>query len=162
MDTPNYIKSLITPRNGQKQRARRVWSIDLAMVWLPFFTATNVAGETHLPADAIGAPLRLAYNQDGSVKFSKTGRPVFRVVKDIADSVRLIRDNFTANLLDYANQVANEMPDQFQKQVDKASKAGEPIKQKDSRQLDKALAQATQEAISQAEKAPKEKVAVPA
>lgn len=163
METPNYIKSLIIPHNGQKARARRVWGIDLAMVWLPFLTATNTAKETHLPPDAIGAPLRLAYNPDGSVKFSKTGRPVMRVAKDIADSVRLIRDNFTANLLDYASQVMNDMPDQFQTQLDRAKKAGDPITQRDGRNLDKALAQATQEAISQAEKkAPKEKVAVPA
>jgi len=166
METPTYIKSLIIPRNGQKARARRVWSLDLAMVWLPFLTACNTAGETHIPSDALGAPLRLAYNPDGSVKFSKTGRPVMRVARDIADTVRLVRDNFAANLLDYTSQVKDDMPDQFQKQVDIAQRAGEPIVQRDSRNLDKAVAQATAEAIRQAEKAPKapkgEKIPVPA
>ena len=165
MDTPTYIKSLIVPRNGQKVRARRVWGIDLAMVWLPFLTATNTAGETHLPPDALGAPLRLAYNPDGSVKFSKTGRPVMRVAKDLADTVRLVRDNFTANILDYASQVQENMPEKFQRQLDRAQKAGEPIVQRDSSNLDKAIAQATAEAIGQAEKEakpPKEKAAVPA
>ena len=166
METPTYIKSLIVPRNGQKVRARRVWGIDLAMVWLPFLTACNTAGETHLPPDALGAPLRLAYNPDGSVKFSKTGRPVMRVAKDLADTVRLVRDNFTANILDYASQVQENMPDQFQSQLELAQKAGEPIVQRDSRSLDKAIAKATAEALKQAEKeakAPKgEKVAVPA
>ena len=150
MDTPNYIKSLIFPRNGQKARDRRVWSIELSRVWLPFLTATNTAGETAIPADALGAPLRLSYNPDGSVKFSKSGRPVMRVAKDIADTVRMVRDNFTANLMDYASQVMSDMPDQFQAQVDTAQRAGEPIVQKDNRNLDKAVAHATAEALKEA------------
>lgn len=152
METPNYIKALIMPRNGQKMRDRRVWSIELARVWLPFLTACNTAGETAIPADALGAPLRLAYNTDGSVKFSKAGRPVMRVSKDIADCVRMVRDNFTANLLDYAGQVMSDMPDQFQAQLDTATKAGEPIIQRDNRNLNKAVERQTAEAIKQAGK----------
>src|SRR4030042_788778 len=38
METPNYIKSLVTPTTKQPQ-GRKVWSIDLQQVWLPFFTA---------------------------------------------------------------------------------------------------------------------------
>ncbi|MBA7558607.1 hypothetical protein ES708_00211 [subsurface metagenome] len=154
MDTPNYIKSLIIPRNGQKARDRRAWGIELSRVWLPFLTACNTAGELAVPADALGAPLRLAYNADGSVKFSKTGRPVMRVARDIADNVRLIKDNFTTNLLDYASEVMDEMPDQFQAQIDKAQKAGAPIIQRDNRSLDKAVALATAEALKEA-KSPK-------
>lgn len=162
-DTPIYIRSLITPRNGQKVQTRRVWSIDLAMVWLPFLTATNVTGQTHLPADALGAPLRLGYNADGSVKFSKAGRPVFKVAKDIADTVRLVRDNFVANLQDYASQVMTDMPDQFQHHLDTATKAGEPIKVKDNRSLDKAVVQIQAQAIREAGKKEKvEKIPVPA
>ena len=40
MNTPNYIKSLLAP-NTKKPQGRKVWSIDLETVWLPFFTATN-------------------------------------------------------------------------------------------------------------------------
>jgi len=163
METPNYIKSLILPHNGQKPITRRVWSIDLMMVWLPFLTATNTAGETNLPPDALGAPLRLAYNPDGSVKFSKAGRPVMKVAKDIADTVRLMRDNFTANLLSYTSDVMNEMPEEYKAQIEVAQSAGEPITSNDRHQLDKALAKATAEAIEQAGKKPKrEKVAVTA
>jgi len=150
METPNYIKSLIIPRNGQKARDRRAWGIELSRVWLPFLTACNTAGELAVPADALGAPLRLAYNADGSVKFSKTGRPVMRVARDIADNVRLIKDNFTANLLDYASTVMDDMPDQFQAQIDRAQKAGAPIIQRDNRSLDKAVALATAEALKEA------------
>ena len=73
METPTYIKALLTNNTKKAQQARRVWSIDLETVWLPFFTATNTMGDTTVPADALGAPIRLAYNQDGTVKFSKGG-----------------------------------------------------------------------------------------
>ena len=62
-----YIKQLLIP-NGKKPQGRRVWAIDLETVWMPFFTATNTMGDTALPADVLGAPLRLAYNGDGSGK----------------------------------------------------------------------------------------------
>ena len=154
METPSYIKSLLMP-NGKKPTGRRIWSIDLETVWLPFFTATNIMGDTHLPPDALGAPLRLAYDQDGSVKFSKTGRPVTKVVKDIADSVKMIRENFTANLQSYANSVIAENPEGYKAQVEQARQAGEPIVTRDKQNLEQAIAkmreQEIAEAIAQAE-----------
>ena len=148
MDTPNYIKSLLIP-NGKKPRSRRVWGIDLELVWLPFFLATNTMGNTAIPADALGAPLRLGYNADGSVKFSKTGRPVTKVVKDIGDNVRLVRDNFTAGLLAYANGVVTDNPDGYKAQVETAKIAGEPIITKDRANLDKALTEAREQAMAE-------------
>ncbi|GAI62975.1 unnamed protein product, partial [marine sediment metagenome] len=59
-----------------------------------------------------------------------------------------------ANLLDYASTVMDEMPDQFQAQIDRAQKAGAPIVQRDNRNLDKAVALATAEALKEA-KSPK-------
>src|SRR5208283_3951314 len=104
MDTPNYIKSLLAP-NTKKPQGRKVWSIDLETVWLPFFTASNTMGVTAIQPDSLGAPLRLSYNQDGSVKFSKAGKPVIRVAKDISNNVKLVRDNFIAGLQSYAHEV---------------------------------------------------------
>ena len=160
METPNYIKSLLIP-NGKKPRGRRVWSIDLETVWLPFFTATNTMGDTVIPADALGAPLRLAYDQDGSVKFSKTGRPVTKVAKDIADNVRLVKDNFTASLLSYANGVITENPEGYKAQVEQARQAGEPIVNRDRQNMEQAIAKMREaelaEAIAQAEVKPKSK-----
>ncbi|GAJ12300.1 unnamed protein product, partial [marine sediment metagenome] len=106
-ETPNYIKSLLIPTT-KSPAGRRVWSIDLETVWLPFFFSTNTMGDTAIPVDALGSPIRLAYDKDGSVKFSKTGRPVSRVAKPISDSVTLIRQNFVANLQQYAEQVATD------------------------------------------------------
>ena len=164
MDTPNYIKALLIP-NGKKPAGRRVWGIDLETIWLPFFTATNTMGDTAIPSDALGAPLRLGYNTDGSVKFSKTGRPVTKVVKDIADSVRLVKDNFTAGLLAYASGVVTDNPAGYKAQIELAREAGEPIHTKDSDNLSKAMAEAMAQAVEEAQtkvKTRKGRVAVPA
>ncbi len=155
-ETPNYIKSLLLP-SPKSPRGRRVWSIDLETVWLPFFTSTNVMGDTAIPSDALGSPIRLAYDQDGSVKFSKTGRPVSRVVKPISDSVTLIRQNFVANLQQYAEQVATDRQKDYAKQVEMATKAGQPIIAHDRAELDKAIQLQLEEAMRQAqEEAPPE------
>jgi len=150
MDTPNYIKALLIP-NGKKPQTRRAWGIELEGVWLPFFTATNTMGDTSIPADALGCPLRLGYNADGSVKFSKTGRPVLKVVKEVADGVKLVKDNFTAGLLSYAQGVANDNPEGYKAQLDMAREAGQPIHDKNSQNLSKAMAEAVAEAIEQAQ-----------
>ena len=149
-DTPSYIKSLLTP-NGKQPASRRVWSIPLENVWLPFFTATNLNGDTAIPVDALGAPLRLAYAQDGSVKFSKSGRPVIKVAKPIADSVKLIRENFAANLVAYAEDVEQANPNGYEALKKKASKAGHPIATTDRANMDKAIAEAMAKAMAEAE-----------
>jgi len=149
-DTPNYIKTLLMP-NGRKPAGRKVWSIDLETVWLPFFLATNAMGDTAIPAEAIGAPLRLAYNTDGSVKFSKTGRPITKVAKDLSDTIRLVRENFAANLASYAHSVQSANPDGYKAQIDTAKIAGEPIIAKDKANLDNALAKAVEQALAEAE-----------
>ena len=158
VETPSYIKALLIP-NGKKPAGRKVWSIDLETVWLPFFTASNVVGDTRIPAEALGAPLRLAYDTDGSVKFSKTGRPITKVVKEIGDSVRMVRDNFTASLLAHANGVITDNAEGYKAQVEMAKKAGEPILTKDRENLQQAMLKAMEAA---AEPEPTEKVAVAA
>lgn len=149
-NTPSYIKSLLMP-NGKKPAGRRVWSIDLETIWLPFFTATNTMGDTAIPHDALGAPLRLAFDKDGSVKFGKNGRPTVKVVKDIAQGVQLVRENFTANLASYAHTVATEKAEEYKGQVQSAMTAGEPIRQHDKEQLDKALKARLEQALREAE-----------
>jgi len=148
--TPNYIKSLLLP-NAKSPTGRRVWSIDLETVWLPFFMATNTMGDTAIPSDALGSPIRLAYDKDGSVKFSKSGRVVSKVVKPIAESVTLIRQNFVANLQQYAEQVAESKQEDYAKQIDMATIAGKPIIAHDRAELDKAIQLQLEEAMRQAE-----------
>ena len=136
--------------NG-KASGRKVWSVDLETVWLPFFMATNTMGDTRIPHEALGAPLRLAFNTDGSVKFSKSGRPVIRVSKDIADNVRMVRENFVAGLSNYANTVINENTEAYKEQVQKAREAGEPIVKHDKQKLDEAMAKVIEQALADAE-----------
>lgn len=148
--TPSYVKALLI-RNGKKPAARKAWSIDLETVWLPFFTATNTMGDTAIPSDALGAPLRLAYNPDGSVKFSKAGRPVTKVAKELADNVRLVRENFTAGLQGYANMVITENPEGYKAEVERARKAGEPILAHDKDNLDEAIQKSIEAKLAEAE-----------
>jgi len=150
MESPNYIKALLRP-NGSKPKGRKVWSIDLEAVWLPFFTATNTMGETAIAHDALGAPLRLAYDADGSVKFSKTGRPVIKVAREIADSVKLVRENFVAGVLAYAHEVLTENPDSYKAEVEANMEAGKPIIERDRQAIDNAMASMVEEAIEKAD-----------
>ncbi len=151
MNTPSYIKSLLVP-TAKQPSGRKVWSIDLQQVWLPFFTATNTMGDTAIPSEAIGCPLRLGYEKTGAVRFSQAGRPVIKVAKELGDSIRLVRDNFTANLLNYAGSVIRDNGDAYKAQVQLAVKAGEPIYQHDRVQLDNALkVKAEAEAVVKAE-----------
>jgi hypothetical protein len=86
------------------------------------------------------------------VRFSQAGRPVIRVAKELGDNIRLVRDNFTANLLNYAGAVIRDNADGYKAQVELARKAGQPIYQYDKNQLDLALkAKVEAEAKAQAE-----------
>ncbi len=149
-DSPQYIKNLLMPQ-AKSPTDRRVWSIALESVWLPFLTATNAMGDTAIPLDALGCPIRLVYDKDGSVKFSKSGRPVSKVAKPISESVTLIRQNFVANLQQYAEQVATDRQEDYAKVIEQATIAGKPIKNHDRIELDKAIQLQLEEAIREAQ-----------
>jgi len=109
-------------------------------------------GDTAIPSDALGAPIRLAFDNDGSVKFSKTGRPISKVAKPISDNVTLIRQNFVANLQQYTEQVATDRQKDYTKQVEMATIAGKPIITHDRAELDKAIQLQLEEAMRQAQR----------
>ena len=147
METPNYLKALLTP-NTKKPQGRKVWSIDLETVWLPFFTATNAMGDSAIPSASLGCPMRLAYDKAFAVRFSSNGRPIIRVDKELSNSVKMVRDNFTANLVSYAGDVMTHHSEDYKAQIELAVKAGVPIAQHDREELTKAL-----QAQAEAEKA---------
>ncbi|MBA7471763.1 hypothetical protein ES707_07073 [subsurface metagenome] len=149
--TPNYIKTLLLPSTKAPQ-GRRAWSIDLETVWLPFLTATNTMGDTAIPHDALGAPLRLAMDKDGSVRFGRNGRPVTRIAKPIAQTVTLVRENFVANLKDYASQVAETHADAFNEQIVLQREAGTPIIDNDKVVMDKAIQLQIEQTVAEAER----------
>ena len=143
-----HIDALLQPISSGTDR--KVWSISLAQVWIPFFTATNTSGQTAIDADAIGAPLRLQKEKDGTPKFSKTGKPVIKVVRELSDNIRIVRENFAQGLVNYARHIGETMPDEYKAQVELAQKAGEPVVAKDSADL-QAYILAVAEAQAQAE-----------
>ncbi|MBI4330344.1 MAG: hypothetical protein HY673_03575 [Chloroflexi bacterium] len=153
LETPSYVKALLQPTG--KKASRKVWSIDLEFVWLPFFTATNVQGDTAIPKEALGAPLRLSKAKDGTVKFSQNGRPILRVVPQLSEQIKIVRENFTASLLNYAGEVQKAKPDQYKGEVQACYEAGQPIAQKMVQDVEQAvlMAQAQAEA-AEAVKAP--------
>ena len=160
MSAPAYIKNLLRP-NGQKPTGRKVWSIDLESVWLPFFTATNTEGITLIASESLGAPLRLAYELDGSVKFnSKTGKPVIKVVKDVSDQIRLVRENFVAGLQQYVTSVQSKESEAYKEQVRLNIEAGTPIRERDREALDTAIAEMVERAMAEREAEPAQTEAV--
>ena len=144
MQTPSYVKALLQPAT-QKTDSRKMWSIDLNAVWLPFFTATNVQGQTAVSKEALGAPLRLAKDKDGTVKFSQSGRPVLRVAKELSEQIKVVRENFTASLVNYAGTVAKQNPDGYKSEVEACQKAGQPITAQANIDIEMAIAKANEQ-----------------
>jgi len=158
MEIPNYFDCLQAPKAPQQAKDRRVWSIELNRVWVPTFTATNTVGKSNIPSEALGYPLRLGYDKAGAVRFSQSGRPVFKVAKEIGDNIRLMREDYEATLLNFVGKVIKNNPEGYKAQVALAQNAGEPIKQHDRRQLHlasearaKAEAEAMAKAVAEAE-----------
>ena len=146
---PEFIDLILAPRAQKGTGRRKVWSIDLETVLLPFFCATNAVQKTAIPSEALGAPLRLQYNRDGTPKFSeKTGKPVIRVADEIREQVNLMRENYQANLLHFAARVRKADPEAYAKEERQAALAGEPIKQKDRLAIEKAVNSAMAEALA--------------
>ena len=133
--TPTYISNLLKPMPDNKVNDRKVRSVPLNGVWIPFFLATNTAGNTAISTDALGAPLRLQREKDGTPKFNSNGKPVVRVVRELSDQVKLVRENFIAGLVHYAQSVRKAMPEEYDSQVQAAHEAGDPIVQKDMTDL---------------------------
>lgn len=157
--TPSHITTLLQPLPEQGTD-RRAWSIPLKGVWLPFFLATNTAGETAVSPEALGASLRLMREKDGTPKFGSNGRPAIPVVWELSDHIRIVRENFAQGLVNYSRIVRERMGQEFQAQVNAAQKAGEAIISRDTYDLEAYLkAKAKAEAQAQAEPV-KELVAV--
>ena len=147
MEAPKHIVTLLKPP-PVRATARKVWSIDLEMVWVPFFTATNTVEATAIPHEALGAPLRLSYGKDGEVRFTKTGRPSLKVASELAAQIRIVRENFVASLQSFTGRVVSQDKDAYKAQVEAAQKAAEPILAKIDDELTLAVqaVQAAQEA----------------
>lgn len=137
--TIDDVKTMLTPQL-KKGGDKRAWSIPVATTWVPFYTATNTAGLTSIAPDVLGAPLRLAKDKDGTIKFSKAGRPMTRVHPVLAEQVKVARENYEADLLAFVGHVASEMPDAYKAQVELAQRAAEPVTAQMAQDVDDFLA----------------------
>jgi hypothetical protein len=125
-DTLGYAHRLLAPR-AESTSDKRVWSVPLAGVWIPFFMATNAVGESDIAPDVLGAPIRLQKNEDGTPKFSKNGKPVLRTAKELSDQIRVVRENFTYGLVSFTENIRKAMPAEYKAQVNAAETAGAPL-----------------------------------
>jgi hypothetical protein len=149
-DKYGYITEIVKA-SGKKTSERKVWSIGLETTLIPFFVATNTIGKTSIDRDAIGSPTRLAYNDDGSVKFSKTGRPIIKVAKPISDQVKSMRENYIANLQAMTRSIKAENEQAYIAEATACLNAGMPIAKRDQANLDKIVARIEAEAKAQSE-----------
>lgn len=145
----SYIAGLLSP-NAPKAEDRKVWSISLHTL-VPFFTATNVNGVTRVPADALGAPLRLAHGKDGGVKFSKSGRPQYRVHEAIAKEVTILRANLVADMVGYVTATVETRTEEYTALVETSQKAAHPLVEKERADLAQAIRARADDVAAEAE-----------
>jgi hypothetical protein len=150
MKTPGYIKALVQPTT-QKPAARKVWSVGLEEVWLPFFTATNVLGTTRISKEALGAPLRLQREKDGTPRFSQNGKPAIRVNAELNTQIRFVRENMVMSWMNFAGNVQEAHPEEYKAEVEACQKAGRPIIEKDATDIEAAIVEAEKKARLAAE-----------
>lgn len=134
-EADNYVTMLLQPRAKASQE-RRVWSMPLDSCVVPYLTSMNVLGKSHIPHDALGAPVRLGYAKDGAVKFNPKGRPVFVVADPIKDAVALMRENLIANMKAKAHEIATgDLKDAYEQEVRASVEAAKPIRERDTEKL---------------------------
>ena len=148
--TPASIARMLRPV-ATKPQGRKVWSIDLETVWIPFFTGSNVTGDTAIPHEALGAPLRLVKEKDGTIRFRDDGRPVLRVAPELAKAVADVRANIIAELVAFPQQVYKANPDGYKAEVEANLAAGKPINEKAAQDVAEALEKKAAEVVAQAE-----------
>ncbi|MEK7876273.1 MAG: hypothetical protein AAB325_08825 [Pseudomonadota bacterium] len=140
------IHTLMKP-SPNKAKDRSVWGLPLQGLWIPFFTATNTVGESHINAGSLGCPLRLAVGKDGVPKLKDDGMPRYTVDKDISQGVRVVKDNFAFGLMAFIASTQKAMPTDYKAQVEAAQKAGEKVQEQDETTLGNYLAEL--EAVAQ-------------
>jgi hypothetical protein len=140
LNVPSYIATLVRPLPKSATSERKLWSIGLNTTWLPFFTATNLQGATFIPAEVMGCPTRLVVGKDGEVKFTDSGKPRIGVAKELSGAIRLVRENFVANLQHYAEEVASKNADAYAGLVASYQEAGRPIAEHQNQQMAEAIA----------------------
>ncbi len=143
VNVADWILSGATRKSSTSVKERKVWSIGLSTVLIPFFTAQNAVGFGQVPHDALGAPLRLARDKDtGEVRFAKNGKPIWRVAPAISEAVKLQREDMIAGMVTFASNVAEADSAAYAAEVSANLKAGQPIIERDKQNEAEAIAKA--------------------
>ena len=164
--SPSFISALVTPGPGAAS-GKKSWSVDVESVWVPFFTATNAQGDTNVSPETLGAPIRLAVDKAGVVRFTANGRPSMRIAPELTQQIRVVRENFVASLVNYTGTVIEENGDAYKAQVERNQAAATPLLEQDSKmlqeELDRIAARAAEETAceEQAEEKAEEKAETP-
>lgn len=132
--SPSYISALVTPGPGSNS-GKKSWSVDVESVWVPFFTATNAMGDTNIAPEVLGAPIRLAVDKAGAVRYTPNGRPSMRVSPELSQHIRVVRENFVASLMNYTGTVIEENGDAYRSQVEANQAAATPLLEQDTKML---------------------------
>ena len=136
--SPSFISALVTPGPGAAS-GKKSWSVDVESVWVPFFTATNAQGDTNVSPETLGAPIRLAVDKAGVVRFTANGRPSMRIAPELSQQIRVVRENFIASLINYTGTVIEENGDAYRAQVERNQSAATPLLEQDSKMLQEEL-----------------------
>lgn len=150
--------TIIEINNGtstKKPVEKKVWSIGLETVLIPYLTASNAIGATCIDGDVLGCPVRIARNADGTPKLNKSGKLVTSVHKDIRVQVANMREAYIAQLRNATKFVQSTETEAYNNQVKIANRMGAEALQSEKdliakHETIKAEAKATAEAETKA------------
>lgn len=119
-----YTIMEINGTSHKKPVDKKVWSIGLETVLIPYLTASNAIGATCLNGDVLGCPVRIARNEDGTPKLNKSGKLVTSVHKQIRTQVANMRDAYIAQLRNATRFVQSTETEAYNNQVKIANRMG--------------------------------------
>ena len=134
------IHTLMKP-SPYKVKDRSVWSLPLNGLWIPFFTATNATGESHIDSGALGCPMRLSVDKDGVPKLKDDGSARYQVDKDISNAAKMVKGNFAFGLMSFTETVKKTHAEQYKAQVEAAQTEGAKVLEHDDTTLGAYLAE---------------------
>ena len=147
------IKALLKP-SPEKAKDRNVRGLPLNGLWIPFFTATNATGESSIAHSALGAPMQLVVNKDGTPKVKVdddgTERVQYKVNKAVNDSVKTVMDNFAFGLMAFTETVKKTHLEQYKAEVEAARVAGATIRAHEDMTLGQYMASKAAQAANDA------------
>jgi len=135
---PLSISSLV--RQGPAPRSsKKLWGGDVETQWVPFFSATNVLGDTAISDTSMGAPIITPIGEDGVPKFNRNGEPVRQVQTEIRRAVSSVQASFFAGLAQFAGEVQRLNQREYVEAVKRYQNAGTLVKEAEDAAIEEEL-----------------------